>query len=158
MKRKISTAQACDVAAVDRLRFNEAVAEGFYPCAPPTTKGIARQFGEDDLVVLVIYGQLLEVGVTPRHAGYIACKVLSCLESHAYRHRSDEAPPEPVITLFKVGGYFLVKLAEEVSSSASEIGLGERTFPVLLRINFEIGNIRRIITRRIDEIERNSEE
>lgn len=72
-------ALAAEIANIDRQRFNEAVAEGFYPCAPTTVKGRARTFGFHDLLALKLYGELLREGVTPRHAGSVACSFLAFL-------------------------------------------------------------------------------
>lgn len=73
-------ALAADIANIDRQRFNEAVAEGFYPCAPRTVPGRARTFGLNDLLALKLYGQLLSEGVTPRKAGAAACEFLAFLQ------------------------------------------------------------------------------
>lgn len=72
-KLRATTALAADIARIDRQRFNEAIASGFYPCAPETIAGRARTFDLNDLIALTIYGHLLREGVTPRHAGTAAC-------------------------------------------------------------------------------------
>ncbi len=75
-------ALAAEIADIDRQRFNEAVAEGFYPCAPATVPGRARSFGLNDLLALKLYGQLVREGTTPRHAGAVACEFLGFLKCH----------------------------------------------------------------------------
>lgn len=78
-KLRATMALAAEIANIDRQRFNEAVAEGFYPCAPKTVAGRARTFGLDDLLALKLYGEMLREGVTPRHAGSTACEFLAFL-------------------------------------------------------------------------------
>ncbi len=75
IKPKLSTTIACRVAGLDRDRFNEAVAAGFFKCAPETIPGRARYFEPDDMVALRLYRDLLEDGMTKERAGYIACCV-----------------------------------------------------------------------------------
>ncbi|QIB32671.1 hypothetical protein [Ancylobacter pratisalsi] len=77
LKLRATTALAAEIARIDRQRFNEAVASGLYTCAPETVAGRARSFGLVDLVVLFIYGRLLDEGITPRHAGAAACRLLT---------------------------------------------------------------------------------
>lgn len=78
-KLRATTALAADIARIDRQRFNEAIAAGFYPCAPETIAGRARSFNLEDLIALTVYGHLLREGVTPRHAGAAACGLRSFL-------------------------------------------------------------------------------
>jgi hypothetical protein len=73
LQLKARTALAAQIAGIDRQRFNEAVAEGFYPCAPPTTKGATRHFDLNDIVTLTVYRELTQAGAVPRAAGAIAC-------------------------------------------------------------------------------------
>lgn len=79
-KLRATMALAAEIADIDRQRFNEAVAEGFYPCAPKTVPGRARTFGLLDLLALKLYGQLLSEGITPRYAGGVACEFLAFLQ------------------------------------------------------------------------------
>ena len=80
-------ALAAEIANIDRQRFNEAVAEGFYPCAPSTVPGRARSFGINDLLALKLYGQLLSEGVTPRYAGNVACEFLGFIQCYPDTNR-----------------------------------------------------------------------
>jgi hypothetical protein len=82
LKLRARTALAADIAGVNRQRFNEAVAEGFYPCAPRTVRGATRLFDVNDILTLWVYGQLLDQGVTPRHAGAQACGLRDFLSVH----------------------------------------------------------------------------
>lgn len=61
-----------EAANVDRVKFNDAVNDGFYPCAPAVV-GKARLFPGNDLVSLYIFGALLALGCTSRVAGAYAC-------------------------------------------------------------------------------------
>jgi len=84
---KARTALATELARVNRQRFNEAVAEGFYPCAPPTVRGATRVFDVNDIVTLRVYGRLLDGGTTPRAAGTIACGLRDLLRQHPEAER-----------------------------------------------------------------------
>ncbi len=86
---RVRSALAMKIANVDRLVFNQAVADGHYPCAPPTAKGQSRIFGEDGLLGLFIFGRLLERGVLPRVAGPLACNFAraACLSENVGEDR-----------------------------------------------------------------------
>jgi len=71
----LTTTAACNVVRMRRDRFNEAVASGFYECAPPTVPGRARIFSPDDMVPLWIYRDQTDAGVSKEAAGYVACQV-----------------------------------------------------------------------------------
>jgi hypothetical protein len=84
---KARTALATKLAFVNRQRFNEAVAEGFYPCAPTTVRGSTRVFDVNDIVTLRIYGRLLDEGMVPRSAGAIVCGLRTLLAEHPEAER-----------------------------------------------------------------------
>lgn len=71
----VSSPIAMQIAGVNPARFNEAVSEGFYGCAPKVVPGAKRMFDADDLVGLFVFGQLLRDRVPPRLAGAWACQV-----------------------------------------------------------------------------------
>ena len=75
MAPRFKTALACELSKVDRMQFNEAVANGFYTCAPETTKGSTRIFDLDQTVALFIFGHLLKLGLSSRDAGGITCSL-----------------------------------------------------------------------------------
>lgn len=79
---KARTAVATEIAMVNRQRFNEAVAEGFYPCAPKTVRGATRVFDVNDIVALRVYGRLLDEGMIPRAAGQMACDLRTLLAQY----------------------------------------------------------------------------
>jgi len=72
---EVTTARAVRMARVSRVKFNESVADGFYSCAPPTEEGIVREFMDIDLIVLSIFGRLIEFGMNGRRSGELACEV-----------------------------------------------------------------------------------
>ncbi|WP_414474307.1 hypothetical protein [Microvirga sp. M2] len=86
-KYKARTALATEIAMVNRQRFNEAVAEGFYPCAPATVRGSTRLFDVNDIVTLRIYGRLLDEGMVPRAAGATACGLRTLLAQYPEAER-----------------------------------------------------------------------
>lgn len=65
----IDSQSACEIARLDRHRFNEAVHAGFYPAAPPTRKGARRFFSGRDLARLCIYADLIRAGMSASFAG-----------------------------------------------------------------------------------------
>lgn len=73
MNYRFRAQAACRIAGIDRDRFNEAVAAGNYPCAPPAVAGSSRVFDEDALCALFYYGRMLGRGYPPSVAGNIAC-------------------------------------------------------------------------------------
>lgn len=81
-KLTATTKLAARIAMVEPDRLNEAIAAGFYPCAPSTSAGRARQFDLNDIIALRIYGRLIDDGVVPRKAGHIACGLRDFLQVH----------------------------------------------------------------------------
>lgn len=84
--RTVSSAEALEIAGLSRVKFNEIVADGLYPCAPRTEKGVARVFTRDDLVTLVAFARALQLGMTSRAAGPLVCLAGTlAAESAGYR-------------------------------------------------------------------------
>ncbi len=79
------TALACKIVGLDRLRFNDAVANGVYTCAPPTAKGSSRLFDADAMIPLYLFARLTDFGITAGRAGAMACDVASTLKQDSYR-------------------------------------------------------------------------
>lgn len=75
MRQKLTTKAACELAGINRDRFNEYVAAQFYECAPATVAGRARDFAEDDLVTLILFRQLMDRDMSPKRAGLLACVI-----------------------------------------------------------------------------------
>jgi hypothetical protein len=72
-KTQYRAALACRVVNLDRVKFNDAVANKLYPCAPSTVGGSARLFTEEDLLPLYYFARLTEWGMPAGRAGRIAC-------------------------------------------------------------------------------------
>lgn len=79
---KLTTALACRVARLDRDRFNEAVAAGYFTCAPDTVAGRARLFTPDDMIALYLYRELAEDGYSREYAGRVACSVAEAAKAN----------------------------------------------------------------------------
>lgn len=71
---------ACRLAKVNPYRLNEAIAAGFYPCAPQTKPGSRRMFSENDAVKLCVFGSLLGDGYPPRAAGKKLAAMASAID------------------------------------------------------------------------------
>lgn len=100
----MSSTYACEVAFVNKQRFNEAVARGDYPCAP-RVEGRTRPFAARDVVGLWLYGHLTDDGIPPARAGELACNLVAVLRERpdleevalvrdAFRRRHVCAPDE----------------------------------------------------------------
>jgi hypothetical protein len=138
MQFRVRSALAMRIVGLDRLQFNEAVASGFYPCAPATRKGSARQFTDDDLVGLYILARLTEMDMLARRAGPLACEFMA--EMHGHR---DE---ERIVFIKSVSGYstFLPGSLfdpDHVNKGKYYPGIG----PIAFTITFHIGEIRKHI-------------
>jgi hypothetical protein len=73
-KQQYRAALACRVVNLDRVKFNDAVANKLYPCAPSTVGGSARLFTEEDLLPLYYFARLTELlSISAGRAGRIAC-------------------------------------------------------------------------------------
>lgn len=75
----MSSTYACEVAFVNKQRFNEAVARGDYPCAPKV-EGRARVFTARDVMGIWLYGHLIDDGIPPAKAGDLACQFVNVLK------------------------------------------------------------------------------
>jgi hypothetical protein len=95
---RFKTAKACEFARVDRMQFNEAIANGHYTCAAPTVKGSSRIFDLNQTVSLFIFGQLIRRGLGAREAGKIACQMYNEFSLSQYADYSE------VATLTGIGG------------------------------------------------------
>lgn len=73
---KVPVALACEIAGVDRRRFNEAVADGSYPCPPETGARQRRFFEEADLLGMCVFERLIHMRLHKADAGRMACDVV----------------------------------------------------------------------------------
>lgn len=71
---QVTTSWAMSITGADRIKFNEAVSKGHYPCAPQTRAGARREFDMADMVGLFAFARMTELGLLPRHAGSLACQ------------------------------------------------------------------------------------
>lgn len=83
MNLKFRTKAACRIARINPQRFNEDVAAGLYPCAPPTRAGVSRAFDKADLCGLTLYYHLTNV-YSPNQfsksiAASYACQVIDAV-------------------------------------------------------------------------------
>lgn len=132
------------VARLDRPKFNQAVADDYYRCAPPTVAGSVRLFQEDDLVTLYVFARLLELGVLPRRAGQLACEFKSAL-----RDRNDK-PHDRVIYVRGTTDDFWTD-ADHYDPDHEKKGKGYRGVgPIVMSVEFNVGTIRRLIDEAIE--------
>ena len=116
-KNKARLRFACEVARIDPDRFNEAVAAGSYPCAPPTSERKPRIFTIHDMIVLCIYGELLGDGMPPAAAGPWACAMGEVLANH---------PETAAVTSAKFSNGARWNLpVENVNLDATSSGIGD---------------------------------
>ena len=122
------SAVACRIVSLDRVKFNDAVASGTYPCAPSTTGGSARLFTEEDLLPLFFFARLTEFGLPAGKAGSMACEIASRVATS--KKRSNH------ITLS-----YGVSTNVWAMGEKRHAGLGRLIFTVV----FHIADVRRII-------------
>ena len=77
----ILTARAMQLTGVDRVKFNDAIADGHYT-TPPEVDGKSRRFGDDDMAGLAAFGRLLELGIKVPLAASWACAVVESFREH----------------------------------------------------------------------------
>lgn len=77
-----TTALACAISGAHPDRFNEAVANGNYPCAPRTKAGKKRSFAVNDIIAMRVYKMALDTGTRPEWAGKKACLIREFLDQY----------------------------------------------------------------------------
>ena len=126
---------AMRVANFDRQKFNQAVHDGFYPCAPETVAGSVRLFGEWDLVTLFVFARLQDqLGLSPRRAGHLACELHKALQT------TDGAGAAPDRLVY-VRGTESDCFAPDRYNPDHNYGVGS----VILTVDFHIDTIRRLV-------------
>ncbi|TWB19213.1 hypothetical protein [Nitrospirillum bahiense] len=158
-KVRIRAALACRIAGLDRVKFNDAVSNGSYPCAPHTMKGSARLFHEEDLLPLYFFARLTDLGLPASVAGPMSCQI-------ATESRLENAKHNDRITFVKgvYGSFFTAPTArllngevkiqydpDHTKNGTHYPGVG----PVLFTIDFYVNHVRKIIADAID-VERNT--
>lgn len=134
---------AVRIARLDRVAFNESVANNFYSCAPPTTKGSSRRFTEDDLVGLYIFARLMDMGMLPRHAGPLACQFKEAASANRDEDRLIYVKGQAVSRMFTGSQYD----RDNAKKGTSYRGIG----PVITSLEFHVGKIRQIIREAIEK-------
>lgn len=158
---------ACRIVNLDRVKFNDAVASGTYPCAPPTMKGSARLFDEESLIPLYFFARLTEFGIPAGRAGQLACEMARTARQTCYaasdriilvRGQSGEFFTGSVTTYAEGVGkepkhydpLHETTKTEEFPEGSCFIGIGR----VLFTVEFYVSHVRKIIADAIDH-ERN---
>jgi hypothetical protein len=133
---------AARIAGIDRQRFNEAVAAGFYPCAPATLKGASRLFDEDDLIGLFIFGRLTEhpINLAPSSAGPLACEL---------KDRARSNPDTNRVRLVR-GAFGTTHVAVGIRDP-EHTNLGHNSDLILYELSFDLTNVRAILSHRIED-------
>ena len=154
IKTRVRAALACRIVNLDRVKFNDAVASGTYPCAPMTMKGSARIFTEEQLLPLFFFARLTEFGIPTGRAGQLACEMASAASS-------DYAEPADRITFVQgmMSNFFTPSKIKVQSSSEIKVnydpehethdkhyGAGR----IIFSIDFYIKHVREIIAERIE--------
>lgn len=75
-------------------RYNEAVNDGFLPCAPPTVQGGARPLEHIDVLGAAIFFRCLAMGMPSRFAGKYTCLAVDVMRRHS--------KPNGSLKIFKV--------------------------------------------------------
>lgn len=136
---------ATRIARLDRQRFNEAVASGFYQCAPSTAIRSVRLFEEDDLVALFVFARLIDLGLPSRRAGDLACEFKSGI-----RDRGGNEVERVVYVRGMRNDCFMPadRYDPDHEKQGTEYpGLG----PVVMSVDFNVSTIRRLIREGIEE-------
>jgi hypothetical protein len=137
---KLTTLLACEVAGINRDRFNEHVAAGYFPCAPQTVPGRARTFDPDDMLGLRLFADLIKDGFEPRAAGPIACEV-----AQVARHNPD-APVICYVQTFFSGGTACLPSEVPAPEKWDSEGFGTgRVRPDIRKVTtFRVGKLREL--------------
>lgn len=148
MSYKARTALAVRIARVDRDRFNEAVADGFYGCAPSTARGSARVFDEADMIALFCYGRMIDEGMSPRSAGSIACGVLEHVRNTDAAAAEGLSKPAPSVSrAVGIGNGKATFVNRDDRFAPSLRGVGD----VAMEIRFNIAAVRAHVRKELDE-------
>jgi hypothetical protein len=75
----IRTGEVCEMAGLPRQKFNDAVRDNFFKCAPDTKPGSTRVFDHNQIVSVFIFADLLRMGVGAREAGTWSCLLYNAI-------------------------------------------------------------------------------
>lgn len=142
---------AMSIANVDRVAFNEAVADGHYGCAPGTTKGKVRKFDSTDILVLYIFGRLREFGFAVNKAGNLTCRLLDFLKESESARLDVASKPSVTCVVGYTGSregmisYFTFD--RDVKPRWEHAQTGVQFFVLTI----ELANVRRLIDMAVEE-------
>lgn len=158
---RVRAAMACRIVNLDRVKFNDAVASGTYPCAPSTRAGSARVFTEAELLPLYFFARLTEFGIPAGRAGSLACE-MALVASNEY---SDPATRIIYLQGTWTNGFFLAnKIKDPKTGEIKDNYDPEHETPneknptgfhypsngrVLFTVDFYIKHVREIIAQHI---------
>ena len=148
---KVRAKLACDIAGIDRDRFNEAVAAGTYLCAPMTSPGSARIFEEPDLIALFVYGRLISLNMDFSLASAQACRVGD--QARQMRDSGNEIAGSVTIGFAEDGkSACQIETEPTIHNPDGKVfaGRGDGS-PVVFVLTFPVGNILKIIRKRIED-------
>jgi hypothetical protein len=147
-KLRARASLACRIVDLDRVKFNDAVASGIYPCAPGTLRGSARIFDEEALLPLYFFARLTDFGIHASKAGRLACEMASYA-------RSDHAALSPriICVVSEIDTFFA---AEKITMPDGTVKIFDRNESqrTAFSIDFHVANVRKLIADRLEE-ERN---
>jgi hypothetical protein len=143
--RRIRSKEALQIARLDRFKFNEAVAEKYYDCAPPTAPGQSRAFTEERMIPLYTFARLLDIGIHPRVSGRIACELYAATREDRFK---DEA--EFVLVVGHLEQIMTGAKAYEQMKSENKVFVGAPRPG--LEIKFNVATYREIIKEGFDEV------
>ena len=147
MAYKFRAPAAMRIARMDRQKFNEAVADGFYVCAPSAVRGTARVFDEDDLIALFYFGRLTQMNIPSRLAGHLACQVREWLSRVPEEVRGTPAEPR-ISNLRSISGMGTTFSGYDPDHHAKGLaypGCGD----IALSIEFNVAQVRAFIRSEI---------
>ncbi|WP_295137407.1 hypothetical protein [uncultured Reyranella sp.] len=151
-KIRIRSQLAMEIAGIDRLRFNEAVNAGNYPCAPAGHRGKPRTFSELDVVGLCLFAKLMDsehgLGMTTAVAGNFACRLMNYLQDHQ-AVGTPYAEDQVVLVVGQVRSFFVP--ASRFDPAMNHKGQSfEACGKILFSINIDLAHFREIIRERVD--------
>ncbi|WP_191557964.1 hypothetical protein [Brevundimonas aurantiaca] len=151
MPYQVRAKTACDAVGYDRDRFNEDVASGAYPCAPPTDQGRPRIFEEPDLIALYVHAYLRRMGVGADLSGSIACRVGD--QARQLVNNGKELAGDVVIGWDHVGSSFC-GIGADVSSTLDRTnnGYGGTFSPMVVSMRFALANVLTVTKQRVEEL------
>jgi hypothetical protein len=145
-KLKVGINAACRIVDFNALRLNDAVAKGFYRCAPETVGGSERLLDQDAMLPLYFFARMLDCKLSARWCGAIACDIAE----HVVAAEAKGTPVDNIVLLIgernpvAFGGShptYVKWMSDGGYVNDADIDVG----PVVMRLTFEIKTVRAII-------------